>query len=149
MRALIQRVREARVQVASETVGEIGRGLLVLLGVRTGDSAREAQLLANKVCNLRIFDDGNGVMNVNIKDAGGQLLVISQFTLLGDTRKGNRPSYARAASSSVAQPLYEAFVRYCADCGLFVATGRFGASMTVTLVNEGPVTLFCSTDNES
>lgn len=149
MRALVQRVSEARVQIDNETVGEISKGLLVFVGVRVGDSTKEASLLAGKVCKLRVFDDSIGKMNLSVKDVSGHLLVVSQFTLYGDTRKSNHPSYSLAASAEAARALYEDFVMYCTKSGLFVATGRFGADMKVLLVNDGPVTIFCSTDNES
>lgn len=129
--------------------GKIGRGLVVLVGVKSGDTNREAMLLADKVCKLRVFDDTNGKMNLNVTEAGGELLVISQFTLYGDTSSGNRPSYSSAARAEEAEPLYKEFIKYCAGKGLFVATGVFGADMKVLLENDGPVTLLCSTENKS
>ena len=141
MRAVVQRVRSCRVVVTGEIVGEIGPGLLVLLGVRTGDSADQVRWLADKVVNLRIFEDEQGKMNVSIADAGGGVLVVSQFTLYGDCQKGRRPSFIDAARPEVAEPLYEAFVHAVRLHGIPVATGRFGADMQVELNNDGPVTL--------
>jgi len=141
MRAVLQRVRSSRVVVAGEVVGEIGRGLLVLLGVRTGDTADQARWLADKVVGLRIFEDDQGKMNVSVADVGGSVLVVSRFTLYGDCEKGRRPSFIAAARPEVAEPLYEAFANAVRLHGVPVATGRFGAMMQVELVNDGPVTL--------
>jgi D-tyrosyl-tRNA(Tyr) deacylase len=143
MIALLQRVREASVRVEGEVVGSIGAGALVLLGVHRADSAAEADWLADKVAALRVFDDDDGRMNRSLVDAGGEALVVSQFTLYGDARRGNRPSYSDAAPPEIAEPLYEHFVRRLeVDLGRPVATGRFGAAMEVALVNDGPVTLW-------
>jgi D-aminoacyl-tRNA deacylase len=142
MKALIQRVSEAEVEVASQSVGRIARGLLVLLGVEPGDGERESAFLARKIAALRIFEDEAGRMNRSLKDVGGAALVVSQFTLLADVARGNRPSFSGAAPPSAAIPLYE---RFCADLesqGVPVATGRFGAPMAVRLINDGPVTLW-------
>jgi D-tyrosyl-tRNA(Tyr) deacylase len=136
VRALVQRVARAAVTVDGERVAEIGPGLLVLLGVRTGDGEAEADKLVRKLLALRIFEDDGGRMNLSVTDAGGELLCVSQFTLYGDARKGNRPSFARAAPPEEAEPLYER-VRD----GLGAQGGRFGARMQVELVNDGPVTL--------
>src|SRR3954467_475018 len=141
MRAVVQRVRSCRVVVAGETIGEIGRGLLVLLGVRTGDTAERARWLADKVVNLRIFEDDQGKMNVSVADAGGGVLVVSQFTLYGDCQKGRRPSFIDAARPETAEPLYVAFADGFRGLGIPTATGEFGADMQVELVNDGPVTL--------
>lgn len=141
MRAVVQRVRSCRVVVAGEVVGEIGRGLLVLLGIRTGDAIEQVRWLADKVVNLRIFEDEAGKMNVSVADAGGGVLVVSQFTLYGDCQKGRRPSFIDAARPEAAEPLYEAFANAIRLHGVPVATGRFGADMQVELVNDGPVTL--------
>jgi D-aminoacyl-tRNA deacylase len=141
MRAVIQRVRSCRVVVSGEVVGEIGRGLLVLLGVRVDDTVDQARWLAEKVVGLRIFEDEQGKMNVGLADAGGAVLVVSQFTLYGDCSKGRRPSFIDAARPEVAEPLYEAFANAVRMQGVPVATGRFGAMMQVELVNDGPVTL--------
>jgi D-tyrosyl-tRNA(Tyr) deacylase len=133
------------VVVAGDTVGEIGRGLLVLLGVRTGDTTDQVRWLADKVVNLRIFEDDQGKMNVAVADVGGGVLVVSQFTLYADCQKGRRPSFIDAARPEVAEPLYEAFANAVRLHGVPVATGRFGADMQVELVNDGPVTLVIDT----
>lgn len=143
MRALIQRVSGASVTIEGKRVAEIGPGLLVLLGVEKGDTDADREWLCRKVANLRIFNDAEGVMNRSLLDTGGELIVVSQFTLLGATKKGNRPSYIRAAGSEEAIPGYEAFVSEMeALLGKTVGTGAFGADMKVALVNDGPVTLW-------
>jgi D-aminoacyl-tRNA deacylase len=142
MKALVQRVSEARVTVGEETIGEIGPGLLVLLGVEVGDGAAAADLLARKIAALRIFEDAAGKMNLAVRDVGGAVLAISQFTLAADLRKGNRPSFIRAAPPEAAEPLYEQFCLRLREAGLPVATGRFGAHMAVRLINDGPVTIW-------
>jgi D-tyrosyl-tRNA(Tyr) deacylase len=141
LRALVQRVTAARVRVDSEVVGEIGLGLCVLVGVTHDDSVSVAGRLAEKVWNLRIFDDPDGVMNLPAADVGGGVLVVSQFTLYGDTRRGRRPSWVAAAAPGQAEPLVDVFAATLRDLGAQVATGRFGAHMLVELVNDGPVTL--------
>lgn len=142
MRAVIQRVRSARVIVAGEVTGEIAAGLLVLLGIGTGDAEDDARWLAEKICALRIFEDDEGKMNRSVRDIAGGVLVVSQFTLFASTRKGTRPSFNDAARPEVAIPLYEAFNRFAtAALGRPVATGRFAAMMEVALVNDGPVTI--------
>jgi D-aminoacyl-tRNA deacylase len=141
MRAVLQRVTQARVVVAGEVVGEIGRGLLVLLGVARSDTVEQARWLADKVAALRAFDDGDGKMNCDVVEVGGGVLVVSQFTLYADCRKGRRPSFVEAAAPADAVPLYEAFVNAVRALGIPIATGRFGATMHVELVNDGPVTL--------
>jgi D-tyrosyl-tRNA(Tyr) deacylase len=141
MRALVQRVSGACVRVDGEVVGAIDRGLCVLVGVTHDDDAAGARRLAEKVWNLRVFDDADGVMNVPLADAGRAALVVSQFTLYGDTRRGRRPSWVAAAPPAVAEPLVEAFSAELRNLGATVATGRFGADMQVELVNDGPVTL--------
>jgi D-tyrosyl-tRNA(Tyr) deacylase len=141
MRAVVQRVRESAVTVDGETVGEIGPGLMVLLGVAAGDAEKDADFLVEKVVHLRIFEDDQGKMNRSVLDAGGSLLVVSQFTLLGDCRKGRRPSFVHAAPPEKAEALYEYFVGKAREHGLPVETGRFRAMMDVSLVNSGPVTL--------
>jgi D-aminoacyl-tRNA deacylase len=146
MRAVVQRVAEARVSVAGDVVGSIGAGVLVLLGVGGADSPGEAEALAGKVAGLRIFPDENGQMNRSCLETGGSALVVSQFTLYGDCRKGRRPSYTAAAPSELAEELYERFARELARLGVPVATGRFGADMDVALVNRGPVTLLLDSD---
>jgi D-tyrosyl-tRNA(Tyr) deacylase len=141
MRAVLQRVSEARVKIDGETVGEIGVGLLVLLGVTHNDTPEQAQWLADKVVGLRIFEDAEGKMNRDVIEVGGSILIVSQFTLYGDCRKGRRPSFIEAAPPPVAVPLYEAFVNAVKARGVPTATGRFQAMMRVELVNEGPVTV--------
>jgi D-tyrosyl-tRNA(Tyr) deacylase len=141
MRAIIQRVTQASVTVDDQVVGAIGGGLLVLLGVGAGDTAKEAQWLAHKVANLRIFPDAEGKMNHSVQDAQGAVLVVSQFTLYGETRRGFRPSFTQAAPPEVAEPLVEVFVAAVRAEGVPVATGVFRAAMQVALVNDGPVTI--------
>jgi D-tyrosyl-tRNA(Tyr) deacylase len=141
VRAVVQRVAEASCRVEGEIVGAIGPGLVVLLGVGQRDTDAEAEYLADKVLNLRIFSDEEGLMNRSVLDTGGGLLVVSQFTLLGDARKGRRPSYSEAAPPEEAHRLYERFVERLRPSGLRVATGVFRAMMDVALVNHGPVTL--------
>jgi D-aminoacyl-tRNA deacylase len=145
MRACVQRVRESRVTVAGETVGEINQGLLVLLGVAEGDSENEARALAEKISGLRIFEDDAGKMNLGLAEVEGSMLVVSQFTLLGDCRKGRRPSFTGAAPPELAERLYEFFVGEVRAKGLRVATGKFRANMQVALINDGPVTLLLDT----
>jgi D-tyrosyl-tRNA(Tyr) deacylase len=142
MRVLVQRVRFAHVEVGGSAVAEIGPGLLVLLGVGRGDSEAEADALAAKIAKLRIFSDAAGKMNLSVKDAGGAALVVSQFTLYADTARGNRPSYTDAAPPALAEKLYEYFAEMLQNQGLTVATGVFGADMQVSLLNDGPVTVW-------
>jgi D-tyrosyl-tRNA(Tyr) deacylase len=141
VRAVLQRASEASVRVDGEIVGRIGPGLVVLLGVGQADTERDADFLADKVINLRIFPDEAGQMNRSVLDMGGGLLVVSQFTLMGDARKGRRPSYIEAASPEEAHRLYSHFVERLRPSGLEVATGVFRAMMDVSLVNQGPVTI--------
>jgi D-tyrosyl-tRNA(Tyr) deacylase len=141
MRALVQRVSRASVRVEGQVVGEIGRGLLVLLGVRQTDTPAEADWLARKVCGLRLFAGEDGHFDRGLTDVDGELLVVSQFTLYGDARKGRRPNFGAAARPELAKELYEHFVAAVRRLGYPVATGRFGALMEVGLVNDGPVTL--------
>jgi D-tyrosyl-tRNA(Tyr) deacylase len=145
MRACIQRVSDAQVSVNGEVCGQIGPGLVVLLGVAVDDSAADAKSLAEKIVALRIFDDEQGKMNRALADVGGAMLVVSQFTLLGDCRKGRRPSYVAAAGPELAESLYEEFVRAVAALGVRVATGKFRQHMLVSLTNDGPVTLLVDT----
>lgn len=147
MRALVQRVSEASVTVQSRLTGQIGRGMAVFLGIRNGDTPARAERLAHKIAHLRIFPDESGRMNRSLLETAGGLLVVSQFTLYGDTRKGNRPSYAEAAAAATAEPLYRHFVQCCIQTGLRVATGEFQAHMEVRLVNDGPVTVLCSAED--
>jgi len=141
MRAVVQRVSEATVVVEGETVGAIQQGLLVLLGVARGDTSQEALSLADKTATLRIFEDSEGKMNRSVEDVGGRILVVSQFTLLGDCRKGRRPGFTEAAPPELADTLYEEYVVALRERGVRVATGVFRAAMQVALVNEGPVTM--------
>lgn len=141
MRVVVQRVKRASVTVEGETVGEIGAGLLVLLGIREGDGNRDIAFLADKLANLRIFPDEQDKMNRSVRDINGGILVVSQFTLYGDCRKGRRPSFIGAARPEIAIPLYEQFVAELKALGLPTETGRFGAMMDVSLINDGPVTL--------
>ena len=141
MKAVLQRVSRASVTVAGEVVGEIGRGILVLLGVEPDDTDDDARQLADKTIALRIFDDADGKMNLSLEEIRGSLLVVSQFTLLGDCRKGRRPSFIGAAPPELAEKLYNTFISTAGSRGVPVATGRFRAMMDVELVNDGPVTL--------
>ena len=141
MRAVLQRVSRASVTVAGEVVGQIGHGILVLLGVEPDDTDDDARQLADKTVALRIFDDADGKMNLSLEEVGGSLLVVSQFTLLGDCRKGRRPSFIGAAPPELAEKLYNTFIGAAGSRGIPVATGRFRATMDVELVNDGPVTL--------
>jgi D-tyrosyl-tRNA(Tyr) deacylase len=141
MKAVVQRVSRASVRVGEELAGEIGAGLCVLLGVARGDGPAEASRLAGKVARLRIFEDDQGRFDRSLLDTGGEALVVSQFTLLADTAKGNRPSFAEAASPEEAEPLYEAFCDELRGLAVSVQTGVFGARMSVELVNDGPVTI--------
>jgi D-tyrosyl-tRNA(Tyr) deacylase len=142
MRAVIQRVSEASVTIAGEVRASVEGGLLVLIGIEGSDTVEDIEWLSGKIVRLRIFDDDQGVMNRSVVEAQGEILVISQFTLLASTRKGNRPSYSRAAPPETAIPLYETFVRRLSEqLGQPVATGEFGAEMQVSLINDGPVTI--------
>lgn len=141
MRAVVQRVKECRVDVKGRTVGTIGRGLLIFLGVGEGDSKKDCNYLANKIANLRIFPDKNNLMNLSLLDTGGAALVVSQFTLWGDCRKGRRPSFVQAARPEMARELYEHFIGLLQQKGIDVATGQFQEMMDVYLINDGPVTL--------
>lgn len=145
MRAVVQRVTEASVTVDGGVIGAIGRGFLVLLGVTHDDSAAEAALLAQKIAGLRVFEDADGKMNLALAEVGGAVLVVSQFTLYGDVRKGRRPSFVEAARPEQAEPLCAYFVSLLAEQGLPVQTGRFGAEMQVRLLNDGPVTIWLDT----
>lgn len=147
MRAVLTRVSSASVTVDGQTVGRIGRGFLILLGVGRDDTEAQCVKLADKLTGLRIFDDENDKMNLSLTDVGGEILVISQFTLYGSCRKGRRPEYLAAARPETAIPLYEMFVQLCRDKGFHTETGIFGADMQVESVNSGPVTLIVDTDN--
>ena len=146
MRAVVTRVRDASVVIDGVTVGAIDHGFLVLLGVAPEDTEAQAVRLADKICALRVFEDENGKMNLNLSAVGGQLLVVSQFTLFADCKKGNRPSFVGAARPEIAIPLYETFLRLCREKGFTVEHGEFGADMKVTSLNDGPVTIVLDTD---
>ncbi len=143
MRALVQRVSEATVSVENQVVGQIAAGLVIFLGVTHADGPQEAKYLAQKVSRLRIFADEEGKMNRSLLDVSGEALIVSQFTLYGDTSRGNRPSYTNAAKADSARVLYDYFVDVCREVGLKVSTGVFQAYMKVSLVNDGPITLMC------
>ncbi|MBR1950681.1 MAG: D-tyrosyl-tRNA(Tyr) deacylase [Bacteroidales bacterium] len=155
MRVVIQRVVESDVAIApqegmerSEVIGKIGKGLMVLVGIEAADDDTDIAWISKKIVNLRVFDDAQGVMNLSIKDAGGDILLISQFTLQAATAKGNRPSYIKAAPPAIAIPIYEKFIkRLEADLGKGIQTGKFGADMKVTIVNDGPVTILMDSKN--
>jgi D-tyrosyl-tRNA(Tyr) deacylase len=149
MRAVLQRVLKAHVVVEQSEIGTIGAGWLVLLGVGPSDSLRDVSYLADKILNLRAFEDTNGKMNHSVLDNGGDILVVSQFTLYADCRKGRRPSFIGAAPPQLAEPLYDKFVDHLRQSGLKVATGRFQADMKVTLVNDGPVTIIIDSPHDA
>jgi D-tyrosyl-tRNA(Tyr) deacylase len=149
MRVVIQRVLEASVVVDEKVVGAIGNGLLVLLGIEDADTEEDINWLSNKITELRLFDDAAGVMNLSVKDMGGDILLISQFTLLASTKKGNRPSYIKASKPPTAVPLYEQMILALRnDLGKAVQTGIFGADMKVSLINNGPVTITIDSKNK-
>ena len=147
MRAVVTRVNHAAVVIGGETVGQIGRGFLILLGVTHDDTEAQAQKLADKICSLRIFEDEAGKMNIGLDQVGGELLIVSQFTLYGSCRRGRRPDFLAAARPETAVPLYEKFVSLCREKGFRTETGRFGADMQVTSENDGPLTLILDTDD--
>lgn len=148
MRAVVQRVCSSRVLVEDNVAGEIQKGLVVLLGVSNEDTEKDAEYLASKVVNLRVFDDEDGKMNLSLLNIKGELLVVSQFTLYGDCRKGRRPSYDKAAAPEKAESLYETFVQYCREFNINVQTGRFQTEMMVEIFNDGPVTLLLDSKKE-
>ena len=141
MKVVIQRVKNASVEVDNKIVGQIEKGFLVLVGIKVGDTKEQADYLVKKVCNLRVFTDENGKMNLSLKDVNGKLLIVSQFTLYGNCNDGNRPSFIEAARPEEAIPLYEYFCGECAKNGIEVQRGIFGADMKVQLLNDGPVTI--------
>ena len=149
MRAVIQRVAQANVAINNDIRSSIGKGLLVLVGIEEADTEEDVRWLSGKIVNMRLFDDDNGVMNLSVKEVGGDMLIVSQFTLHAAVKKGNRPSYIRAAKPPIAIPLYEAFVKQIEqDLGKKPGTGEFGADMKVSLVNDGPVTIWVDTKNK-
>ena len=149
MRVVIQKVTEASVSIENQIVASIDKGLLVLVGIEDGDMNEDIAWLSSKIVNLRVFDDANGVMNLSVKEVGGEVLTVSQFTLHASTKKGNRPSYIRAARPEVAIPVYEAFIKQVETLlGKRVPTGQFGAMMQVSLCNDGPVTILIDTKNK-
>jgi D-tyrosyl-tRNA(Tyr) deacylase len=149
MRVVIQRVLEASVVVDEKVVGAINNGLLVLLGIEDADTEEDIHWLSNKIVGLRLFDDAEGVMNLSVKDIGGDILLISQFTLMASTKKGNRPSYIKASKPPIAVPLYEQMIATLStDLGKAVQTGIFGADMKVSLINNGPVTITIDSKNK-
>ena len=141
MRAVVQRVTESSVSVDDKITGQIGKGLMVLIGVEEGDTEKDADYIARKVAALRVFDDEDGVMNLSVQDIGGEILAVSQFTLLGDVRKGNRPSYFQAAGPEEADALYRKVIELLTDKGIHVEEGVFQAEMMVRISNDGPVTI--------
>ena len=149
MRVVIQRVQRCSVEVEGKIIGEIGKGLAILLGVEEADTQEDIDWLCGKISRLRIFDDENGVMNLDVQQAGGRAIVISQFTLFASTKKGNRPSYIRSAGEPIARPMYEKFLAtLSATLGAEVEHGEFGADMKVALVNDGPVTICIDSKNK-
>ena len=149
MRALIQKVKEASVVIEGKTPDSIGYGLLVLLGIGSEDNEIDIEWISKKIVQLRIFEDEKNVMNLNVSDIEGEILVVSQFTLMASTKKGNRPSYIRAAPPSISEPLYEQFLKTIrSDFSGLVQSGTFGADMKVHLINDGPVTIFIDTKNK-
>ena len=142
MKLVVQRALESKVEVDNQVIGKIEKGFVVLCGITHEDTEKEADILARKLCNLRVFEDENGKMNLSIKDIGGELLIISQFTLYADSMSsGNRPSFIAAARPEKAEPLYEYFLKKCEEQGIHVEKGKFGADMKVSLINDGPVTI--------
>lgn len=148
MRAVVQRVTKSKVAVEGSTTGEINQGFMVLLGVGREDTAADVDYLSEKIVNLRVFEDNEGKMNLSLLDVGGEMLVVSQFTLYGDCRKGRRPGYDKAARPEAARTLYQAFLEKCRSCGVKVETGIFQAHMLVDICNDGPVTLLLDSKRE-
>lgn len=148
MRTVVQRVSKAQVSIEGDVKGVIGKGLVILLGIRREDTTKELQWLVDKVVHLRIFEDESGKMNKSLTDIGGEMLIISQFTLYGDCRKGRRPGFSTAAPPAIAEPLYQQFIKEVKAKGITVATGTFQAEMQVELINDGPVTLLLDSEKK-
>lgn len=148
MKAVLQRVRESKVEVNGKIIGSIRNGVLILLGVEESDAIEDIEWLSNKILNLRIFNDENGLMNLSVLDIKGELLIVSQFTLHASTKKGNRPSFIKAAKPGIAIPLYEKFLAKVKESNLKVEAGKFGADMKVSLINDGPVTIIIDSKNK-
>lgn len=146
MRAVVQRVKEASVEVESSVVGKIDKGLLVLLGISNTDTEKDIDYIIRKISGLRVFEDSDGIMNESVLDISGEILLISQFTLYGDARKGNRPSYVQAANSEISLPIYNKFIDEMKNRNLSFSTGQFGADMKVSLINDGPVTILLDSE---
>lgn len=146
MRAVVQRVKRAAVTVDGESVSSIEKGMMVLVGISTEDTEKDMEYIGNKIVGLRIFEDDGGVMNINAKDSGSDIMIVSQFTLYGDGRKGNRPSYIRAAKGDVSEPMYEKLIQYVESKGFSVAKGKFGADMAIDMVADGPVTILLDSE---
>nr|WP_296153514.1 D-aminoacyl-tRNA deacylase [uncultured Peptoniphilus sp.] len=146
MRAVVQRVKRAAVSVDGKSVSSIDRGMMVLVGISSEDTKKDMEYIGNKIAGLRIFEDDEGVMNINAKDSESEIMIVSQFTLYGDGRKGNRPSYIRAAKGDVSEPMYEDLIRYVELKGFAVAKGKFGADMAIDMVADGPVTILLDSE---
>lgn len=150
MKLVVQRVLNSKVEVDGNVVGKIDKGFMVLCGITHNDTEKEADILARKLCNLRVFEDENGKMNLSVKDVGGEILIISQFTLYADSMSsGNRPSFIAAARPEKAEPLYEYFLEKCSEEGVHIEKGIFGADMKVSLINDGPVTIILEKENNN
>jgi len=148
LRAVLQRIKESKVEVNEKIIGSIKNGLLILLGIEESDSMNDIDWLSNKILNMRIFSDEKGLMNLSVLDIKGELLIVSQFTLHASTKKGNRPSFIKAAKPEVAIPLYEKFIAKMKESNLNIETGEFGADMKVSLINDGPVTIIIDSKNK-
>ncbi|MDQ0507861.1 D-tyrosyl-tRNA(Tyr) deacylase [Aedoeadaptatus ivorii] len=146
MRAVVQRVKYATVSVDGEIISRIDAGLMVLIGIREEDDKKDIEYIGKKITGLRIFPDEEGVMNVNVQDTGGEIMIVSQFTLYGDAQKGNRPSYIRAAKGEISEAVYEDLIAYVEKKGFSVATGQFGADMQIEMINDGPVTILLDSE---
>lgn len=146
MRAVVQRVKRASLSVEGEQISSIGAGLMVLVGISNEDGQKDLEYIGNKIMGLRVFEDDDGVMNINVKDSGGEIMLVSQFTLYGDGRKGNRPSYIRAAKGEVSEPMYRALIEYIQSRGHTVAEGVFGADMAIDMIADGPVTILLDSE---